>query len=147
MAFSLCTILQVALVKKMMPQKSKYLSDQKPADKARSSLWCLVHHTEYSSSVLTESSKTNSTENVKNRRFFLRAVFITRESKFTRDSSLSDMVSWFYHVLTKFLLTCKLTKNWKRAFLSNSGTPPLQDLFEENICFRWGFLKHYIIPA
>lgn len=54
----------------MRPQKSKYLSDQKAADKARGSLWCSVHHTKYSSSVLTESSKTNSSENVKNRSFF-----------------------------------------------------------------------------
>lgn len=56
---------------------------------------------------------------------FLRAMFTTRESKLTvRDSNMSDVTvfSWFYHVITKFLLTCKLTENWKMAFLSNSGT-------------------------
>lgn len=56
---------------------------------------------------------------------FLRAMFAARESKVTvRDSNLSDrtVFSCFYHIITKFPLTCKLTGNWKMAFLSNSGT-------------------------
>lgn len=76
-----------------------------------------------------------------------RAMFTTRESKLTvltPTCQIWQCSAGSNHVITKFLLTYKLTENWKMAFLSIAGTLGsvwrkhfFQMLFFEVLHYTW----------